>query len=181
MNKKGWAILGVLAALAAAPAAAQDTPHWYLGGSAGSATAKHHCDNTTACDETDGAFKLFGGYQFNRNVAVEIGYADLGTFVADATDTDIRALDAVAQFTAPLSQRFALIGRIGAYRSHVEASGATNAGAHNTSFTWGLGIAFSFSRSFELRGEWQHYPDIGGGGAGTHDIDFLSLGLVLRL
>jgi OOP family OmpA-OmpF porin len=179
MNKQGWAILGVLAALAAAPAAAQEERGIYLGGSAGNAASKHTCDGAASCDDNDEAFRLFGGYQFNRNVAFEAGYVDLGDFVADGTETSVRVLDAAAVFTAPISERFAIIGRLGAYRSHVEASGATTSGAHNTSFTWGLGVQYNFSRAFGLRAEWQHFPDIGDGG--PDDIDYFSLGLVLRL
>ena len=185
MNKKGWAILGVLSALAmaSAPVAAQveEERGIYLGGSAGGGASKKACDGALTCDETDKAFKLFGGYQFNRNVAFEMGYAGLGDYVADGTETRVRAIDAVALFTAPVSQRFAIIGRFGAYRSHVEASGVINSATHNTSFTWGLGVLFNVSRSLGLRAEWQHYPDIGGGGTRQDDIDFLSLGLVLRL
>lgn len=181
MNKRGWAILGVLAALAAAPAAAQDERYIYLGGSAGKATNKKVCDGAATCDNNEEAFKVFGGYQFNRNVALEIGYADLGDFSADGTETSVRLLDAVAQITAPLSERFAIIGRVGAYRSHVEASGVNTSGTHNTSFTWGLGVQFNVSRALGLRAEWQQYPDVGGGGIPEADIDVLLLGLVLRL
>lgn len=181
MNKKGWAILGVLAALAAAPAAAQEERGIYLGGSAGGGTSKKVCDGAASCDKNDDAFKFFGGYVFNRNVALELGYADLGDFVADGTETSVRAMDAAALITAPLSERFAIIGRFGAYRSHVESSGVITSGTHNTSFTWGLGVQFNASRNLGLRAEWQHFPDIGGGGTLKDDIDFLSLGVVLRL
>jgi OmpA-OmpF porin, OOP family len=183
MNKKqSWAVLIVLA-MASAPVAAQapEERGIYIGGSAGKGASKKACDGAMTCDNSEEAFKVFGGYQFNRNVALEIGYADLGDFAADGTETSVRALDAAAQFTAPISQRFALIGRLGAYRSHVEASGVITTATHNTSFTWGLGVLFNVSRSFGLRAEWQNYSDIGGGGTRPDDIDFFSLGLVLRL
>src|SRR5688500_16546060 len=100
MNKKGWAILGVLSALAmaTAPVAArvQEEGGVCLGGSAGGSASKHACDaSVVSCDETDNAYKVFGGYTFNRNVALEVGFADLGEFHADGVDTKVRAIDAV--------------------------------------------------------------------------------------
>jgi len=195
MNKKeGWGILGIVLVLglaAAAPAVAQDTG-LYLGASFGSGKSKNTCEGFVGtCDDTDTAYKLFGGYQVNRNFGWELAYGYLGdvtgtgTFGGQAFDFEVtnKALDFSGIITLPVNDRFAVFGRLGVYRSQVELRGTfpgLQGGDHNTSFTWGLGMRFDFGRAFAVRAEWQHYPEIGGSNAGIDDIDYLSLGVVMR-
>jgi hypothetical protein len=40
-------------------------------------------DATTSVSDTDTAFKIFGGYEFNRNIALEGGYTYFGEFGVD--------------------------------------------------------------------------------------------------
>src|SRR6266478_5401257 len=70
-----------LFALAAAstPALSQDTG-WYGGLGIGQSTFVGACDGISSpdsCEEKDTAWKIFGGYQFNRNFAGEFGYTVL--------------------------------------------------------------------------------------------------------
>lgn len=195
MNKKeGWGIFAIVVVLglAAAPAAAQEDRGFYLGASLGSGKSKNTCEGFVgSCDDTDTAYKLFGGYQVNRNFAWELGYGYLGdvtgtgTFGGQAFDFEVtnKALDFSGIITLPVNDRFAVFGRLGIYRSQVELRGTfpgLQGGDHNSSFTWGLGVRFDFGRAFAVRAEWQHYPEIGGSNAGIDDIDYLSLGLVLQ-
>src|ERR1041385_8616108 len=65
---------------------------WFAGISAGQSSADIDSSSslrilgapasTLSSDDTDTGFRLYGGYRFNRHLAVEIGYADLGTFTA---------------------------------------------------------------------------------------------------
>src|SRR3954447_17920663 len=78
---KTKALIGIAALGAAAfslPATAQmSMSSAYVGGGFGQ--SKFKCPTGLSCDDTkDTAFKLFGGYQFNRNIASEVGYTDLG-------------------------------------------------------------------------------------------------------
>jgi OmpA-OmpF porin, OOP family len=191
VNKKGsWGIFAavLLLGLAAAPAAAQEDKGLYLGGSLGEAKSKNTCEGFPGpCDDTDTAYKLFGGYQVNRYFAWELGYGYLGdvtgTSVFGSFEVTNKALDFSAIIALPINERFAVYGRLGVYRSQVELRGAfagLQGGDHNTSFTWGLGLRFDFGRAVAVRAEWQHYPEIGGSNAGIDDIDYLSLGLVMR-
>src|SRR5256885_17262477 len=80
MNRKALiAITALSAAAFAAPAMAQmrapSLSSAYIGGSLGQSKFKVDCGG---CDTKDTAFRLFGGYQFNRNIAAELGYTDLG-------------------------------------------------------------------------------------------------------
>ena len=79
-----------LATFLASPALAQDTGHYYGGASIGQSRTEMDTSRTTgillpgvaatgaATDKTGNAFKVFGGYQINRNLAIEGGYFDLG-------------------------------------------------------------------------------------------------------
>ena len=90
--------LSVLAVSAAvsAPAFAQTTP-WYAGVSAGQSKLKDVnandfratgvATNNVSIDDSDNAYKLFAGYKFNKNLAVEGGYTDLGKFSFNNTTT----------------------------------------------------------------------------------------------
>ncbi|MFB9146038.1 outer membrane beta-barrel protein [Halomonas alkalicola] len=83
-----------LATLVATPALAQSYPGvpdegFYLGTAIGQAKLKNDTldlldDLGANTDDKDTAFKLFAGYQFNPNFAVEASYVDFGDFTANA-------------------------------------------------------------------------------------------------
>ena len=68
----------VTVCLAAGAAWSQDKGP-YIGGSLGRSEMKDACEGVAiSCDKTDKAWKIFGGYQFNRNLAAGLAYTDLG-------------------------------------------------------------------------------------------------------
>src|ERR1700756_2796296 len=77
MKRNCIRIAGITAALFALPAAAQE-PGFFAGVSIGQSKFSGQCDGIPAgvsCDENGTTYKLFGGYQFTRNLAVELGYS----------------------------------------------------------------------------------------------------------
>src|SRR4029078_8834431 len=73
----------------ALPAAAQlNMSSVYVGGSLGRSDFK-------APSEADPAGRIFGGYQFHRNFAAEIGYHDLGQVNFVGGDRDAKLWEAV--------------------------------------------------------------------------------------
>src|SRR5438094_9199039 len=77
-SKATIAILGLAAAALALPAAAQmSMSSGYVGASLGQSKFKADC-GPFECDKNDTSFRLFGGYQFTRNIAAELGDVDLG-------------------------------------------------------------------------------------------------------
>jgi len=50
----------------------------YIGASAGASHLNLDCAGTVSCDNKGSAFKIYGGYNFNKNVAIEGGYLDFG-------------------------------------------------------------------------------------------------------
>ena len=107
------ALVSVLT-LGSVPAMAQDTG-FYAGFGFGQSKVKDVCvPGLTTCDDTDTALSIFGGYQFNRNGAVEIAYTDLGktrfSGPGGSVSIDASGFEFSAVGTIPLNQQFALYG-----------------------------------------------------------------------
>ena len=155
----------------ALPAAAQsaredDTPHPYAGGSVG------------RNDNSEFAWSLFGGYQANRWLGAEFGYNDLGKQTIGGVTVDASAWELVGVGRVPLFDRFAAYGKLGGYMGRSHGGGFNE---NNTDLTYGLGLEYGLTRNFGVRGEWQRYSDLGGGGFGaTADLDVARLSVVYR-
>lgn len=154
--------------------------------------------NTTSVDDTDVGVKIAAGFHFNENLALEVGFVDLGeakiTSIATGADpaTDVMRAEASAVFfdmvgTAPLNRDFALIGRVGLASSRLEVSDSCTgilvcAGSdeeQDVNLKFGFGAQISFSRNVALRAEWERYMDVGEGAtpAGQPDVDMLAVSL----
>ena len=196
MNKArtGFAILGLASALAfTGPTFAQDGA-FYVGGSIGQATAKDGCDGVSgvpgvSCDDEDTSWKIFGGYKFNRNFALEFGYVDLIEVTASGpggtASIEATAFELVGVGMLPLANNFSLYGKIGLYRAETELSVNTflvvgSEKENNTDLTFGIGAQFDVSKQFAIRAEWQRYQDVGGGDIGESDVDVIGVGALFR-
>jgi OOP family OmpA-OmpF porin len=146
-------------------------------------------------DESDTAYKLFGGYQFNRHFALEGGYFNLGKFGFTSTTTPAGTLSGRIKLqgvnldvvgTLPLTERFSVIGRVGGQyasaRDTFSGTGAVNVLDPNPSkrafnYKAGAGLQYEVSRSFLVRLEAERYRI--NDAVGNHgDVNFVSLGLV---
>src|SRR5689334_13737483 len=109
------------------PAAAQNA--FYAGGSIGQATARDFCNGLSgpgvSCDDQDTAWKIYGGYQFHPNVAVELGYADLGEAKASGGGAQFSdkatAFDLTGVGSWSFASQLSVFGRFGFYRSDVKS------------------------------------------------------------
>ena len=155
----------------ALPAAAQsaredDTPHPYVGGS------------VLRNDNSELGWSLFGGYQANRWLGAEFGYNDLGTLTIGGVTADASAWEAVGIGRVPLFDRFAAYGKLGGYMGRAHGGGINE---NTTDFTYGLGLEYGVTRNLGVRGEWQRYANLGGGGFGaTSDLDVGRLAVIYR-
>jgi OOP family OmpA-OmpF porin len=179
---KGKAItLTAALALCALPAIAQEQRGFYAGASVGQSTISDGCSGVpggVSCDDSATTFKLFGGYQFNRHIAAELGYSDklaevsASGFGASAS-AKASAWELVAIPSYPLTDQFSVYGKIGGYYS--EMKGSNGAKETDNGLTFGLGAGYQFTRNVGMRVEWQRYSDVGGS-----DVDALNLGLLYR-
>ena len=196
-------------------ASAQESP-WYIGGSIGQSRVKLDtgglsrdlaaagmANNGFSANETDTGFKLFGGYRFHPNFAVEGGYAELGKFSASGTVTTFNFVPIVPLPTkvtievgqglhlavvgnVPLANQFSVFGRLGAYNMRTEmkvtVSGISSSeSARNTGFLLGAGVGYDFTRNVGMRVEWEQFNKVGDKDkTGQGDVGLLSVGLVYR-
>lgn len=170
------ALAGFSLALAfAGGAAAQSVGSVYIGGSIGQADYKD--GSVGDSDDKDTAWRILGGYQFNRHFAAELGYHDLGEVSSSAGATEGNAWELVGVASYPLASQLSVYGKLGGYRGELEGPGARET---NTDLTYGVGLQYDFARQVGVRGEWQRYEKMGGGAAGETDVDVLSVGVVYR-
>ncbi|PKN23352.1 MAG: flagellar motor protein MotB [Deltaproteobacteria bacterium HGW-Deltaproteobacteria-3] len=137
--------LGLVALTAvAAPFAMADDSGLYIGGNIGQSRAtidEERIVNSLAGagftttgfedDNRDLGFKLFGGYQFNKYLALEGGYFDLGKFDFTATglppgtlsgNIKIKGVNLDVVGILPITEKFSAFGRVGANYAKVEDS-----------------------------------------------------------
>lgn len=176
------------ASLIAASACAQDAGYYYGGLSVGQSRARIDEPRITATllgaglattsivsDEHDPAFKLFGGYQFNRNFALEGGYFNLGKFGFTSTTAPAGTLTGQIRLqglnldlvgTWPITERWSAIARIGAQyasaRDTFTGTGAVgvlnpNPSRRETNLKLGLGMQYEINQSMLVRGEVERY------------------------
>ncbi len=184
----GLMVLAGLSTLATGAAVAQDDSYLYGGISAGASRSKIDQDRIAASllgagltttgfqrDERGNAFRLFGGYQFNRYFGLEAGYFDLGKFGFNASTAPagtlngqirLRGLSLDLVGTLPLGDRWSLLGRVGAQAAQARdtfgGSGAVavlnpNPSKREINYKAGAGVQYAFSRNVLMRLEGEHY------------------------
>ena len=202
-------LLGVagMATFLASSAYAQDTSHFYGGGSVGQSRTEMDPARTTGIllpgvntigsdsDNKDTAFKVFGGYQINRNIAVEGGYFDLGktSFTTRTAprgtlsgETRVHGINLDLVGTLPLTERFSALARVGAQHAWSQESfSGTGAGAgisssskhRATNVKVGLGVQYEMTSALWIRGEVERYR-IKNATGGRANVDVASVSLV---
>ena len=146
-------------------------------------------------DESGQGFKVFGGYQFNRNFALEAGYFNLGKFGFTSTTVPAGTLSGGIKLqglnldlvgTLPLTERLSAIARVGGQyastRDTFTGGGAVtvlnpNPSARSFNAKVGAGLQYEFSRSFLMRAEAERYR-INDAVGNRGDVNMYSLSLV---
>ena len=158
---------------------------FYAGASVGQ--SKSDCGNAGgSCDDKDTAYRIFGGYKFHPNIAVEGGYAPLGQTSASLPGGNItaeaNAWDIVGVGSGPLGNNFSILGKLGFYNAEIKLGGAASGKKTTTDLTYGIGGQYDFNRNLGLRLEWNRYSGVkfAGPSGGDTDIDVLSVGALWR-
>jgi OOP family OmpA-OmpF porin len=133
----------------------------------------------STCEATDTTWQVFVGYQFNRYLAVEAGYSDLGEATTGATLAGVlvthriktKVWDLVGVGSVPVTDKFSLYVKGGVYRYDADAvtTGAVvgTSSATGTEFTIGAGVQYAFFNNLAARFEVQRYNDTSGGAIGA--------------
>jgi len=192
------------------PLAVADDSGWYAGANIGQSRAKIDDARITAQmlvapttsvsiidDNRDTSYKLFGGYRYNKNVAVEAGYFDLGQFGFTATTAPagtltgkikLKGLNLDAVGTLPFTEKFSALGRLGlnyaqTRDSFIGTGAATvlnpNPSKNQINYKLGAGLQYDLTQSLGMRVEAERYR-INDAVGNRGDVDMYSLGLVYR-
>lgn len=191
--------------------AVADDEFWYMGGNIGQARAKIDDARITSQlqsaglatssinnDSKNDAYKLFGGYQFSKNFALEGGYFNLGEFGYMATTVpagtqigkiDLQGLNLDAVGTLPLVDKFSVFARLGLQYAQAKDSFSSTGAAPTApnlspsknalNYKAGLGVQYDFTRALGMRLEAERYR-INDAVGNTGDINMYSVGLVYR-
>ncbi len=153
--------------------------------------------NSTTTDNRGTGYKLYGGYQFTPNFALEGGYFDLGRFnsLSNTTPTGtfndttrVRGLNLDLVGTLPISDRFSVFGRVGAAyaqsRSNFASTGfvpvnTSNHSRNGTNVKFGVGVQYAITDALAVRAEFERYR-INDPIRNRGNIDMASVGLVYR-
>lgn len=201
--------LATIAVIVSTCAIADDTG-WYAGANVGQSRATIDDARITssllgngfssasiADEDRDLGYKIFGGYQFNKNFALEGGYFDLGKFGFTAStvpagtltgNIKLKGLNLDAVGFLPITEKFSAFGRVGV--NYAEATDAfTGAGSvrvtnpnpskRDTNLKLGLGLQYAFTPSLAMRAEVERYR-INDAVGNQGDMDLMSVGLVYR-
>jgi OOP family OmpA-OmpF porin len=149
--------------------------------------------------------KIFAGYRANPNMAVEVGYVDLGKSRATRNMTapgtgsigiDSRNtgwfVDLVGMMPTGISD-VSVIGKLGGVATEtgkqLSTTGAVSLAPGSPStfqerelnWKFGAGAQYDFSKTMAARGEWERYRRMGKDtGVGESEADLFSLNLLIR-
>ncbi|RBA24684.1 porin family protein [Herminiimonas fonticola] len=137
----------------------------YVGLNAGRTDQKVFAEGIsgTAKDTTTG-YKLYGGYDFNKNFGVEGGYMDSGDgkavfsngfFVSGKTTS----LYVAATSTLPLSEQFSVFAKAGVATSRAKLHNSVGDyfDERTTSPVLGIGAAYAFNKNIALVIEYENF------------------------
>ncbi len=143
-------------------------------------------------DDTMKSRKIYGAYQINRLVGVEMG-ADIGR--VSSRDNGLVEPGSLSpglkpkgwQFssigTLPIGQKLGVTGKVGAYRGDLDLSASQSINDDGkTKALYGVGLKYDFSQNFRVQGGWDRYR-LGTNSNtidGDRNIDLLSIGLKYR-
>lgn len=166
----------------------------YVGASVGQATSDVTCPAGVTCDDSDIAWKLYGGLEINEYISMQVGYTNLGEVEYSGAQRGTRSVHgATMQMvgTYVFNPDFMLFvtGGLNILNAEVDGTiaGTPNNNAGDTDVAWSVGFGgqYNFTPSLGLRAEWERYLEVGSsnfnGGTGEADVDLISVGLVMKL
>ncbi|MES2950845.1 MAG: OmpA family protein [Pseudomonadota bacterium] len=202
-------LLGIagLGSLLASSAMAQDSKYYYWGLGIGQSQSQINDRLTTdsllkssnspgsfSSERQDTAYKLFGGYQFNKNIAIEAGYFNLGKFTYSTSlpggtlngryETEGVNVDLVG--TLPLSAKWSALARVGVQHANTRdgfggpgfpASASNDNSSRANNVKLGLGMQYEINPSVLVRAEAERFR-VRDGISNNGDVNYYSMSLV---
>lgn len=153
--------------------------------------------NSLLEDGRDTGYKAYLGFPVHPNWAVEAGYFDLGRFEFNANTTPIGSLTGSARIrglnldlvgTLPITERWSLMGRVGAAYAQTDgrfsSTGAVlvtdpSPSRRETHYKYGFGTQYAFTPAVSLRLEAERFR-VNDAVGQRGDVDLITLGWVYR-
>ena len=185
-------LVAVALALSGALAAAQASAQAFVGGSIGQSDIDDEITSglitSGTVDGKDTAWKIFGGYMFNRHFGLEAAYVNLGEvsysgnfFGSPVTGgkVEVTGFNISALGAYPVNEQFSIFGKIGLLRWEAEASDTTggvpfSATDDGVDLSFGIGVGYNFTRNLGVRAEWEFFE------TSNADANLISIGLLWR-
>jgi len=147
-------------------------------------------------DDKDSAWKAYAGYEFNRYIAVEVGFAKLGEQSETASGTvsllpesvrrerKVWAVTGALVGSMAITEAFGVNARLGLayWNEEISTRASDVAGSQTTGGVgpaYGIGLVYGFNRSTAIRIERERFPDVGDK-AHASDVDLVTVGVVYR-
>ena len=205
-------LLGIagLGTVLATSAMAQDNKYYYWGLGAGQSQSQIEDKFTTdslmkssnspgsfTSERQDTAYKVFGGYQFHKNFALEAGYFNLGKFTYGTSMPggtlngryEIEGVNVDLVGSMPLSTKWSALARIGVQHANTRdsfggpglpASASQDNSSRANNMKVGLGLQYEITPSVLLRGEAERFR-VRDGIANNGDVNYYSMSLVFPI
>ena len=147
---------------------------YYLGGAIGQSEASTYCNGASACEDSDSAWKVFGGYQLMDKVSIEGAYLNLGDIRKSGQNSDVSAFTAYGVGTLPVTEKFDAFAKIGgAYWKSENTDGNQN----GFGLAYGVGAKMVLNETTKIRAEWEKITDVETSNTEGTDINMLSIGV----
>lgn len=159
--------------------------HFYIGGKIGWSAYDGACNSTNLdCQNDTFGYGLYGGYQFNRWLALEGGIVSYGEpeakYSLGKISADVFGGELSVKVGYPISERLELFTRIGGSYQYIDKSSFISyqsTKSHEWNTFGALGTSFRISSNWSVRGEYQFMDGIGERDVGQSDLHFTSVGL----
>ena len=156
----------------------------YLGARVGYSHNERSCmDTMVKCDKDEAGYGVFAGYDFNRRVALELSFNDIGDSVAEYPAVDLegelRQADLALKISYPLYKQTRLYGKLGAayWEGEVTGGNVPRDGSGVRPLVGG-GIELPLADHWTARLEYQYIDQVGNDAMGHTNPHFFGLSVV---
>lgn len=147
----------------------------YLGLSAGQSKLEPHVTvpGGVVDSNSDTAYKVTAGYDFNSTLAIEAFYADMGAAHiktnTQSSDVDYKLYGAAGVYTQPFTEKLSGLAKVGyAKVDNAVEPGVTYEQIEEGVIYGGLGLEYDLTDSLSLKAEYEYFDE---------DMQFLSAGI----
>jgi len=156
----------------------------YLGARAGYSHNEKSCmDTMIHCDKDEVGYGIFAGYDFNRRLALELSFTDIGDSAAEYPTVDLqgelREADLALKISYPLYKQAHIYGKLGAaYWEGEVTGGSVSIDDSGVRPLVGGGVEFPFADRWAARLEYQYIDQVGNDAMGYTNPHFFGLSVV---